>query len=150
MNAGDADAARRYWDAAAHNSADDWALGAAIAQAQRDLHAALGFQRQALAHNPRADHYYAAASTAQLAGDSAQSTAWLAEAVRLEPNQPRYRADYGMRLAGSQDKALRQQSIPYLERATHDFPRTIAWARPSPCATTKPRTAQRPAANCAG
>ena len=122
LNAGDADAARRYWDAAAHNSADDWALGAAIAQAQRDLHAALGFQRQALAHNPRADHYYAAASTAQLAGDSAQSTAWLAEAVRLEPNQPRYRADYGMRLAGSQDKALRQQSIPYLERATHDFP----------------------------
>ncbi|WP_054885445.1 phage receptor [Pseudomonas sp. NBRC 111130] len=122
LNAGDADAARRYWDAAAHNSADDWALGAAIAQAQGDLHAALGFQRQALAHNPRADHYYAAASTAQLAGDSAQSTAWLAEAVRLEPNQPRYRADYGMRLAGSQDKALRQQSIPYLERATHDFP----------------------------
>ncbi|PVZ42340.1 phage receptor [Pseudomonas sp. CC120222-01a] len=122
LNAGDADAARRYWDAAAHNSADDWALGAAIAQRQGDLQAALGFQRQALAHNPRADHYYAAASTAQLAGDSVQSTAWLAEAVRLEPNQPRYRADYGMRLAGSQDKAQRRQSIPYLERATHDFP----------------------------
>jgi adsorption protein A len=122
LNAGDADAARRYWDAAAHNSADDWALGAAIAQRQGDLQAALGFQRQALAHNPRADHYYAAASTAQLAGDSAQSTAWLAEAVRLEPNQPRYRADYGMRLAGSPDKAQRLQSIPYLERATHDFP----------------------------
>ncbi|BDM23149.1 phage receptor [Pseudomonas sp. LRP2-20] len=122
LNTGDADAARRYWDAAAHNSADDWALGAAIAQRQGDLQAALGFQRQALAHNPRADHYYAAASTAQLAGDSAQSTAWLAEAVRLAPNQPRYRADYGMRLAGSQDKAQRRQSIPYLERATHDFP----------------------------
>ncbi|WP_060507317.1 phage receptor [Pseudomonas sp. NBRC 111124] len=122
LNAGDANAARRYWEAAAHNSADDWALGAAIAQRQGDLQAALGFQRQALAHNPRADHYYAAASTAQLAGDSAQSTAWLAEAVRLEPNQPRYRADYGMRLAGSQDKAQRRQSIPYLERATHDFP----------------------------
>ncbi|WP_085679754.1 MULTISPECIES: phage receptor [unclassified Pseudomonas] len=122
LNAGDADAARRYWDAAAHNSADDWALGAAIAQRQGDLQAALGFQRQALAHNPRADHYYAAASTAQLAGDSAQSTAWLAEAVRLAPDQPRYRADYGMRLAGSQDVAQRRQSIPYLERATHDFP----------------------------
>ncbi|MFZ5933988.1 phage receptor [Pseudomonas sp. HS6-2] len=122
LNAGDADAARRYWDGAAHNSADDWALGAAIAQRQGDLNAALGFQRQALAHDPRADHYYAAASTAQLAGDSEQSTAWLAEAVRLEPNQPRYRADYGMRLAGSPDKAQRRQSIPYLERASHDFP----------------------------
>lgn len=122
LNAGDADAARRYWDAAAHNSADDWALGAAIAQRQGDLQAALGFQRQALAHSPRADHYYAAASTAQLAGDSAQSTAWLAEAVRQAPNQPRYRADYGMRLAGSPDKAQRLQSIPYLEHATHDFP----------------------------
>jgi len=122
LNAGDADAARRYWDAAAHNSADDWALGAAIAQRQGDPQAALGLQRQALAHNPRADHYYAAASTAQLAGDSAQSSAWLAEAVRLAPDQPRYRADYGMRLAGSGDVAQRRQSIPYLERATHDFP----------------------------
>ncbi|MEN5302375.1 phage receptor [Pseudomonas sp. TWI628] len=122
LNAGDADAARRYWDAAAHNSADDWALGAAIAQAQGDLQAALGFQRHALAHNPRADHYYAAASTAQLAGDNAQSSAWLAEAVRLAPDQPRYRADYGMRLASSSDKAQRRQSIPYLQRATHDFP----------------------------
>jgi len=122
LHAGDPQAARRYWDAAAHNSADDWALGAAIAQRQGDLQAALGFQRQALAHNPRADHYYAAASTAQLAGDSAQSTAWLAEAVRLAPKQPRYRADYGMRLAGSPDKAQRRQSIPYLQSATRDFP----------------------------
>jgi len=122
LNAGDPQAARRYWDAAAHRSADDWALGAAIAQRQGDLPAALGFQRQALAHSPRADHYYAAASTAQLAGDSAQSTAWLAEAVRLAPDQPRYRADYGMRLAGSPDKAQRRQAIPYLERATQDFP----------------------------
>jgi adsorption protein A len=122
LNAGDANAARRYWDAAAHHSADDWALGAAIAQRQGDLQAALGFQRQALTHNPRADHYYAAASTAQSAGDGAQSTAWLAEAVRLAPDQPRYRADYGMRLAGSQDLAQRRQSIPYLERATRDFP----------------------------
>ncbi|MDI9779021.1 phage receptor [Pseudomonas putida] len=122
LNAGDADAARRYWDAAAHDSADDWALGAAIAQRQGDPQTALRLQRQALAHNPRADHYYAAASTAQQAGDSAQSSAWLAEAVRLAPDQPRYRADYGMRLAGSGDVAQRRQSIPYLERATHDFP----------------------------
>ncbi|WDY60183.1 phage receptor [Pseudomonas sp. PSKL.D1] len=122
LNAGDAQAARRYWDAAAHTSADDWALGAAIAQEQGDLQAALGMQRQALAHKPRADHYYAASSTAQLAGDTAQSTAWLAEAVRLAPDQPRYRADYGTRLAGSADKAQRRQSIPYLQQATRDFP----------------------------
>lgn len=122
LNTGDAEAARRYWDAAAHHSADDWALGAAIAQRQGDYPSALGFQRQALASNPRADHYYAAASTAQLAGDSAQSMAWLAEAVRLAPDQPRYRADYGMRLAGATDKAQRRQSIPYLKQATHDFP----------------------------
>ncbi|MFP3865301.1 phage receptor [Pseudomonas capeferrum] len=122
LNAGDAKAARAYWDAAAHTRADDWALGAAIAQRQGDTQAALGFQRQAVAHSPRADHYYAASSTAQLAGDSAQSTAWLAEAVRLAPDQPRYRADYGMRLAGSQDNAQRRQSIPYLERAARDFP----------------------------
>lgn len=122
LNAGDADAARRHWDAAAHRNADDWALGAAIAQRQGDAQQALAFQREALRHTPRADHYYAAASTAQQAGDSPQSTAWLAEAVRLAPDQPRYRADYGMRLAGSTDKQQRRQSIPYLERATRDFP----------------------------
>lgn len=122
LNAGDAAAARRYWDAAAHDSADDWALGAAIAQRQGDLQGALAMQRQALTHQPRADHYYAAANTAQLAGDTAQSTAWMAEAVRLAPDQPRYRADYGMRLASSAEPAQRRQSIPYLERATRDFP----------------------------
>ncbi|WP_349975665.1 phage receptor [Pseudomonas sp. WHRI 8519] len=122
LNAGDIQAARRYWDGAAHDSADNWALGAAIAQRQGDPQTALGFQRQALAHNPRAEHFYAAASTAQLAGDPAQSSAWLAEAVRLAPDQPRYRADYGMRLASSPDKTLRRQSIPYLEQATRDFP----------------------------
>ncbi|WP_200625866.1 phage receptor [Pseudomonas sp. LAM2023] len=122
LNAGDPQAARRYWEAAGQHSADDWALGAAIAEQQGDYQSALALQRQALAHAPRADHYYAAASTAQLAGDPAQSSAWLAEAVRLAPDQPRYRADYGMRLAGSADKNQRRQSIPLLERATHDFP----------------------------
>lgn len=122
LNAGDATAARRHWDAAAHRSADDWALGASIAQRQGDAQQALAFQREALGHQPRADHYYAAAGTAQQAGDSAQSTAWLAQAVAMAPDQPRYSADYGMRLAGSADKQQRRQSIPYLQRATRDFP----------------------------
>lgn len=122
LNAGDSAAARHYWDAATHRSADDWSLGAAIAQAQGQSAEALAMQRQALAHQPQAEHYYAAASTAQLAGDSAQSSAWLAEAVRLAPTQPRYRADYGMRLASSADKAQRLASIPYLQQATRDYP----------------------------
>lgn len=122
LDLGDADSARRHWDATAHRSADDWALGAAIAQRQGEPATALDFQRQALRHQPRADHYYAAANTAQQAGDSAQSSAWLAEAVRLAPDQPRYRADHGMRLAGSADKQQRRAAIPYLEQATRDFP----------------------------
>ncbi|QXH54055.1 phage receptor [Pseudomonas fakonensis] len=122
LNAGEPDTALRHWNATAHQSADDWALGAAIAQARGDAAQALAYQREALRHNPRAEHYYAAANTAQLAGDNAQSSAWLAEAVRLAPDQPRYRADYGMRLASSADKAERLRSIPYLKRATEDFP----------------------------
>ncbi len=58
LNAGDPQAARRYWEAAGQHSADDWALGAAIAQQQGDYQGALALQRQALAHAPRADHYY--------------------------------------------------------------------------------------------
>ncbi|MBH3426704.1 NfrA family protein [Pseudomonas alkylphenolica] len=122
LNANDPTRARQHWDKAPHRSADDFALGAAIAQRQGDPAAALAFQRQALQHQPRADHYYAASVTAQQAGDLAQSTAWLAEAVHLDPNNPRFRADYGMRLAGSPDPEVRRQSIPYLKRSTRDLP----------------------------
>ncbi|MFB4392140.1 MULTISPECIES: tetratricopeptide repeat protein [unclassified Pseudomonas] len=122
LTLGDAGTARQYWQAAKKQSADDWALGAAIAQRQGDSAQALALQREALRHNPQAEHFYAAATTAQQAGDNAQSTAWLAEAVRLAPDQPRYRADYGMRLASARDKQVRRQSIPYLQRATRDFP----------------------------
>ncbi|MDD0974730.1 NfrA family protein [Pseudomonas fontis] len=133
LNANDPTAAEAYWRKAPHAGADEWALGAAIAQRQGDLTLALERQRQALQHQPRADHYYAASVTAQQNGDEALSLSWLAEAVRLAPKQPRYRADYGMRLAGSRDEAQRSQSIPYLQQATRDFPEdyrigeTLAW-----------------------
>ncbi|CAD5107552.1 NfrA family protein [Zestomonas carbonaria] len=133
LNAGAPQEAERYWQRARHSSADDWALGAAIAQGNDDVSLALQRQHDALRHQPRADHYYAAAATAQQAGDSAQSTAWLAEAVRLAPDEPRYRADYGMRLAGASSKDERHQAIPYLEQASRDYPEdyriaeTLAW-----------------------
>lgn len=133
LNAGNPERAEQHWRRAAHPAADDWALGATIAERRGDLPQSLERRRQALQHQPRAEHYYDASITAQKAGDMAQSSAWLAEAVRLAPDQPRYRADYGMRLAGSDDKAVRRQSIPYLEQATRSFPEdyrigeTLAW-----------------------
>ncbi|TDF84153.1 phage receptor [Pseudomonas sp. H9] len=122
LNANDPTRARLHWNKATHHSADDFALGAAIAERQGDYATALNDQREALQHQPRADHYYNASTTAQHAGDSQQSLLWLAEAVRLDPNNPRYQADYGMRLAGSDDPDVRRQSIPSLQRATRDFP----------------------------
>lgn len=133
LNAGRAERAEQHWNSAAHPAADDWALGATIAERRGDLSLALERRRQALQHQPRAEHYYDASITAQKTGDLAQSTAWLAEAVRLAPEQPRYRADYGMRLAGDKDPAVRRQSIPYLQQATRSFPEdyrigeTLAW-----------------------
>lgn len=129
----DTSAAEQYWQQARRRSTDDWALGASIAAARQDYREALARQRQALQLQPRAEHFYAAAGTAQLAGDTPQGTAWLAEAVRREPNNPRYRADYGMRLAGAATPAERRQSIAYLQRATRDYPEdyrlgeTLAW-----------------------
>ena len=133
FNANDPYQAEKYWNQAPHVTADDWALGAAIARRQSQIDAAMNYQREALKRQPRPDHYYAASVTAAQNDDLRQSTAWLAEAVRLAPDQPRYRADYGMRLSGSQDEATRARSIAHLERATHDFPEdyrlgeTLAW-----------------------
>ncbi|MDF3935742.1 NfrA family protein [Pseudomonas citronellolis] len=125
--------AERYWQQARRRGADDWALGASIAGARNAPQEALARQRQALQHQPDAGHFYAAAGTAQRAGDRAQSTAWLAEAVRRAPDNPRYRADYGMRLASADTPQERRQAIPYLQRATRDYPEdyrlgeTLAW-----------------------
>ncbi|MVV52199.1 phage receptor [Pseudomonas sp. PB120] len=122
LTAGDTQAAERYWQQSRARGANEWALGAAIADARGDHALALQRQRAALQQAPDAGHFYAASVTAQKAGDLQQSTAWLTEAVRREPDNPRYRADYGMRLAGAPTKEERAQAIPYLQRATQDFP----------------------------
>jgi len=133
LNIGDTQTAERYWQLSRTRGANEWTLGAAIADARDDHALALQRQRSALQLVPDAEHYYAASVTAQKAGDLQQSTEWLAEAVRREPNNPRYRADYGVRLAGAETKAARASSIPYLQRATQDFPEdyrlgeTLAW-----------------------
>ncbi|UFP97606.1 NfrA family protein [Pseudomonas fitomaticsae] len=133
LNVGDSQTAETYWQQSTIRGANEWALGAAIADARGDHAQALQRQRQALQQTPDAGHFYAASVTAQKAGDLPQSTAWLAEAVRREPSNPRYRADYGMRLAGAQTREERATAIPYLQQATRDFPEdyrlgeTLAW-----------------------
>jgi len=133
LNVGDSQTAENYWQQSTARGANEWALGAAIADARGDHAQALQRQRQALQQAPDAGHFYAASVTAQKAGDLPQSTAWLAEAVRREPNNPRYRADYGMRLAGAETREERATAIPYLQQATRDFPEdyrlgeTLAW-----------------------
>jgi len=133
LNVGDSQTAETYWQQSTTRGANEWALGAAIADARGDHAQAMQRQRQALQQAPDAGHFYAASVTAQKAGDLPQSTAWLAEAVRREPNNPRYRADYGMRLAGAETREERATAIPYLQQATRDFPEdyrlgeTLAW-----------------------
>ncbi|MDI2142547.1 MULTISPECIES: hypothetical protein [unclassified Pseudomonas] len=133
LNAGDSQTAERYWQQSTTRGANEWALGAAIADARGDHVQALERQRKALQQAPDAGHFYAASVTAQKAGDLPQSTAWLAEAVRRDPKNPRYRADYGMRLAGAETREERATAIPYLQQAARDFPEdyrlgeTLAW-----------------------
>jgi adsorption protein A len=133
LNAGDASSAERYWQQSRARGANEWALGAAIADARGDHALALQRQRSALQQSADAGHFYAASVTAQKAGDLPQSTAWLAEAVRRAPDNPRYRADYGMRLAGAETREERARAVPYLQSATRDFPEdyhlgeTLAW-----------------------
>lgn len=133
LNAGDSQTAERYWQQSTTRGANEWALGAAIADARGDHAQALQRQLQALQQAPDAGHFYAASVSAQKAGDLPQSTAWLAEAVSRDPNNPRYRADYGMRLSGARTPEERASAIPYLQKATTDFPEdyrlgeTLAW-----------------------
>lgn len=133
LSIGDTQTAEHYWQQSLTRGANEWALGAAIADARGDHTLALQRQRSALQLAPDAEHFYAASVTAQKAGDLQQSTEWLVEAVRRDPDNPRYRADYGVRLAGAGTKAERARAIPYLQRATQDFPEdyrlgeTLAW-----------------------
>lgn len=133
LNVGDNPSAERYWQQSSSRGANEWALGAAIAEQRGDYPTALQRQRQALAQSPGAGHYYAASITAQKAGEPEQSTQWLAEAVRRQPDNPRFAADYGMRLAATDTPEQRRLAIPHLQRATGDFPEdyrlgeTLAW-----------------------
>lgn len=133
LNVGDYPSAERYWQQSSSRGANEWALGAAIAEQRGDYPTALQRQRQALAQSPDAGHYYAASVTAQKAGEPEQSTQWLAEAVRRQPDNPRFAADYGMRLAATDTPEQRRLAIPHLQRATGDFPEdyrlgeTLAW-----------------------
>ena len=133
LTAGDNQAAERYWQQTRAGGAKVWAMGAAIADARGDHGLALQRQRSALQQSPDAENYYAASVTAQKAAEMQQSTAWLAEAVRREPDNPRYRADYSMRLAGADTREERAKALPYLQTATQDFPEdyrlgeTLAW-----------------------
>jgi adsorption protein A len=122
LSAGQPQIAEYHWQRSTTRGADQWALGAAIAEREGDYSSAMERQRQALQRSPDASYYYAASVTAQKAGDLQQSTRWLAEAVRLKPDNPRFKADYGMRLAGADTSEQRQQAIPYLHQATKDFP----------------------------
>ncbi|TVT86120.1 phage receptor [Pseudomonas sp. H3(2019)] len=133
LTVGDTDDAERYWQQSHTRGSNEWALGAAIAQARGNNVLALERQRQALQQSPDAGHFYGASVTAQKAEDLPQSTVWLAEAVHRDPNNPRYSADYGMRLAGAETRQERASAIPYLQTATHNFPEdynlgeTLAW-----------------------
>lgn len=122
LTEGDTQVAERYWQQSRARGANEWALAAAIADARGDHVEALQRQRSALQQAPDAGHFYAASVTAQKAGEREQSTAWLAEAVRREPDNPRFRADYGMRLAAADTREQRAHAIPYLQSATRDFP----------------------------
>ena len=79
MRAGEQKVARDYviyreaQAAKRKNSADDWALGANIADARGDYPEALSRHREALQHEPNGQHYYNAAGSAQKAGDKQQS-----------------------------------------------------------------------------
>ncbi|WP_085585185.1 NfrA family protein [Thalassospira mesophila] len=115
--------AEEFWQRLKNlTQANDWALGAQIAKANNDLPLALQRQKLALQNNPSAENYYGAAATAQQANDINQSTQWLRKAVSLQPENARYNADLGMRLASGTEADQLVVSIPYLEKAVNDYP----------------------------
>ncbi|AUG55403.1 NfrA family protein [Thalassospira marina] len=123
LEAGQPDQAEHFWQQAENlTKANDWALGATIAEARNKPELALGRQKIALQNSPSPENYYAASATAQKAGDLPQSTEWLAKAHELQPDNPRYNADLGMRLASLDDTGQQNAAIPYLKRAVQDYP----------------------------
>ncbi len=97
-------------------------LGAAIALTQNRPDEALVRDRQALASEPDGTYYHAAAATALAAGDEELGLAWLAHSVELAPDQPAFRLEYALRLAGSEQRERRLEAIPWLEQVLRDYP----------------------------
>ena len=122
MNDGQFDRAEAFWAQVEPDTAAGWALGASIAAARQMPDVAMARQREALTFAPVAEDYYAAAAIALSADDTAQSTEWLQSAFDLSDENPRFRADLGMRLAGDADPDRRLQAVPYVEKAVHDYP----------------------------
>jgi len=123
LEANQPDQAESFWlQANKLTHANDWALGATIAEAREKPQLALQRQKLALQNEPTPENYYAAAATAQNAGDLAQSTAWLRKANALQPENTRFNADLGVRLASLETLEQQNTAIPYLEKAVQDYP----------------------------
>lgn len=126
LDAGQAEQAEVFWRMLAGSERAETAeyqrLGAAIAQAQGQYELALERDRRAIELSPTADNYYAAAGTALAANDAKASLEWLGKSVELAPDNARYRLDYGLRLAGHADHAVRVTAVPYLEQSRTDYP----------------------------
>lgn len=123
LAAGKGDVAEEYWQSLGAFDGEGWRLGAAIALTRGEPELALEREKSGLiAADSLPEHFYAAAATALSSGDKAQSLLWLREAKRRAPEQSRYGADYGLRLAASEKRADRLPAIPYLHQAEHNYP----------------------------
>lgn len=115
--------AEAHWQSIEKLDAEGWRLGAAIAAALGNADLALAREKEGLAtQDATPAQFYAAAATALAYGDQPQSLQWLHEAVIRDPAQPRYGADYGLRLAASPSSEVRFTAIPYLRQAQQDYP----------------------------
>lgn len=125
LQAEQVDAARQFWSRTRGESTERYRLGAAIALASGDSETALELDRQALALDPQARHYYAASVSALAADEQKTSLQWLAESVQRDPDHPVYRVEYGLRLAASEEREKRLDAIPYLEMGAEDYPEDL-------------------------
>lgn len=122
LNNNQPDRAEEFWQSGTPETAGEWSLGASIALRQEAPDLALERQKQALSMRAGPEDYYSAAATAHAAGDDRQSTEWLQDAFDQDPDNARFGADLGMRLAGADDAERRLSAIPYIEQAIKNYP----------------------------